>query len=142
MIAIEQPDLASSLELTSDVAVSRRILIADDDHDSAESLALLLQMEGHDVMIANDGETALRLFQERKPHFGLLDIGMPQMSGYELARRIRAQEGGAKVRLIAVTGWGQDKDREASLSAGFDHHLTKPCELADLLALFTTAEAA
>lgn len=106
----------------------RRVLVADDNRDAAESLAVLLRLEGHEVTVADDGETALRIFNEQQPEVALLDIGMPQMDGYELARRIRARPGGKRVLLVALTGWGQEKDRAASREAGFDHHLVKPVE--------------
>jgi PAS domain S-box-containing protein len=106
----------------------RRVLVADDNRDAAESLAVLLRLEGHDVIVADDGETALRLFEEQHPDVVLLDIGMPQMDGYEVARRIRALPGGRRVLLVALTGWGQEKDRAASREAGFDHHLVKPVD--------------
>lgn len=109
-------------------AVGRRILVADDNRDAAESLAVLLRLEGHDVYVADDGSTALRVYDEQQPEVALLDIGMPQMDGYEVARRIRARPAGKRVLLIALTGWGQDKDRAASRDAGFDHHLVKPVE--------------
>jgi PAS domain S-box-containing protein len=106
----------------------RRILVADDNRDAAESLAVLLRLEGHEVMVADDGQAALRLFDEQHPEVALLDIGMPQMDGYEVARRIRSSMGGKRVLLVALTGWGQEKDRAASREAGFDHHLVKPVE--------------
>jgi PAS domain S-box-containing protein len=108
--------------------VGRRILVADDNRDAAESLAVLLRLEGHEVMVADDGPSALRVFDEQRPDVALLDIGMPQMDGYEVARRIRSRVGGKRVLLIALTGWGQERDRAASREAGFDHHLVKPVE--------------
>jgi CheY-like chemotaxis protein len=111
-----------------DFAAARRVLIADDNRDAADSLAMLLELDGHQVFVAADGEEALSVFQQQAPDIVLLDIGMPLLSGLEVARRIRALPGGAKVLLVAVTGWGQEKDRLASVAAGFDHHLTKPVE--------------
>ena len=108
--------------------VSRRVLIADGNRDAAESLAILLRFEGHDVVVANDGEVALRLFEAHTPDVAFLDIGMPNLNGYEVARRIRASANGTNVLLVAVTGWGQEKDRRQTREAGFDHHLTKPVE--------------
>jgi PAS domain S-box-containing protein len=109
-------------------AAGKRILLADDNRDAAESLALLLELEGHEVALAHDGEAALRQFAERRPDIALLDIGMPKHDGYEVARRIRASADGQRVLLIAVTGWAQDSDKAQSHAAGFDHHLTKPIE--------------
>jgi PAS domain S-box-containing protein len=115
----------------------KRILLADDNRDAAESLAIILRLEGHEVELAHDGNSALRSFTERRPDVALLDIGMPQTNGYEVARRIRAAPHGGDVLLIAITGWAQDADKAESRAAGFDHHLTKPIEpetLIDLLA--------
>lgn len=114
----------------------RRILIADDNRDSAETLAALLRMEGHEVTSVHDGPVALSVFSEMKPDVVLLDIGMPGLTGYEVARRLRQMPSGASVRLIAITGWGQDVDKERAYAAGFDLHLTKPVDphrLAELL---------
>ncbi len=114
----------------------KRILLADDNRDAAESLAILLRLEGHEVELAHDGHAALSSFAARRPEVALLDIGMPNANGYEVARRIRATPEGAKILLIAITGWAQDADKLESRAAGFDHHLTKPIEpdaLIDLL---------
>ena len=109
-------------------APNKRILLADDNRDAAESLAIILRLEGHDVELAHDGSSALRSFAARRPDVALLDIGMPQANGYEVARKIRAAPEGAGVLLIAITGWAQDSDKVESRAAGFDHHLTKPIE--------------
>jgi len=109
-------------------APNKRILLADDNRDAAESLAILLRLEGHDVELAHDGNSALRSFAARRPDVALLDIGMPMANGYEVARKIRAAPEGAGVLLIAITGWAQDTDKAESRAAGFDHHLTKPIE--------------
>jgi PAS domain S-box-containing protein len=116
-------------------AVVRRVLIADDNRDAADSLAMLLQMEGHDVTVAHDGKEALEAFERVNPDVALLDIGMPEMSGYEVARRVRQNPHGRAVTLIAVTGWGQDSDKAQALAAGFNHHFTKPVEPERLSAL-------
>jgi PAS domain S-box-containing protein len=105
-----------------------RVLIADDNKDGAESLATLLRMQGHEVIIARDGREALSEFERLKPTIVLLDIGMPELDGYEVARRIRQGENGAEVTLIAVTGWGQGNDKIRASDAGFDHHFTKPID--------------
>jgi signal transduction histidine kinase/CheY-like chemotaxis protein len=117
-------------------SLRRRILIADDNRDSAETLAALLRMEGHEVTSVHDGPVALSAFGEIKPDVALLDIGMPGLTGYEVARKMRQSTSGASVTLIAITGWGQDIDKERAYAAGFDHHLTKPVDpqrLAELL---------
>ncbi len=113
----------------------KRILLADDNRDAAESLAIILRLEGHDVELAHDGEAALERYAARRPDVALLDIGMPKHNGYEVARQIRASERGADVTLIAVTGWAQDSDKLQSKAAGFDHHLTKPIEPDALIGL-------
>ena len=106
----------------------RRILIADDNRDSAETLAALLRMEGHEVTSVHDGPVALSVFGELKPDVALLDIGMPGLTGYEVARKMRQSAPRAPLTLIAITGWGQDIDKERAFAAGFDHHLTKPVD--------------
>jgi two-component system CheB/CheR fusion protein len=115
----------------------RRILVADDNRDAAESLAEVLKQDGHEVSIAHDGPAALSLAETWQPDVVLLDIGMPGMNGYEVARRIRKQPGGHAIVLAALTGWGQPKDHQLSADAGFDAHLVKPVHhqtLAQLLA--------
>lgn len=113
---------------------AHRILVVDDYEDSATTLALLLEAGGHEVRVVHDGPSALELLREWRPEFILLDIGMPEMDGYEVARRIRSLPELAGVVLIALTGWGQDDDRRRSAEAGFDHHLVKPVELEELKA--------
>jgi signal transduction histidine kinase/CheY-like chemotaxis protein len=122
--------------ITSARPVSRRVLIADDNRDAAESLGVLLRMDGHDVTIVHDGQAALAAFSHMQPEVALLDIGMPELNGYEVARKVRQGSLGRAVTLIAVTGWGQDKDKAQALAAGFNHHFTKPIatdRLCDLL---------
>jgi signal transduction histidine kinase/ActR/RegA family two-component response regulator len=105
-----------------------RILVADDNHDAAQSLALMLSMDGHDVRTAGDGLEALREAEEFHPQLVVLDIGMPKLDGYETARRMRARPWASHTRLFALTGWGQDEDRERARRAGFDQHLVKPVD--------------
>ena len=122
---------SASVAVTDSAPVSqerRRVLIADDNRDAAESLSLLLELSGHDVRVAHLGQTALSLAQSFCPHVALLDIGMPDLSGYEVARELRQQPWAKGLQLIALTGWGQDDDRRRALQAGFDHHLTKPVD--------------
>ncbi len=116
---------------------SRRVLVVDDNVDAADSLALLLRVSGQEVRVAYDGPTALLITEAFRPQLVLLDIGMPQMDGYEVARRLRRQPGLEGVTLVAVTGWGQEEDRQRSREAGFDHHLTKPADPAALQRLLT-----
>ncbi len=106
----------------------RRILVADDNRDAAESLAMLLRLEGHEVAIVHDGREALAAFDVLHPEVALLDIGMPELDGYEVARIVRQRPMGENVTLIALTGWGQDADKNRARAAGFDHHFTKPVE--------------
>ena len=106
----------------------RRVLIADDNHDATESLSLLLEMSGHEVRVAHLGQTALSLAQTFRPDVVILDIGMPDLSGYEVARALRREPWALDLQLIALTGWGQDDDRRRAVEAGFDHHLTKPID--------------
>jgi PAS domain S-box-containing protein len=105
-----------------------RILLADDNLDSADSLAMMLQIAGHQTRTARDGVEALELVTSFRPDVVLLDIGMPRLNGYETCRRIREQSGAEAPVLIALTGWGQDEDRRRSLEAGFDHHFVKPVD--------------
>jgi len=113
-------------------ASSREVLVADDNHDGAESLATLLRLAGYEVVVAHTGPDALAAAVERRPQVAILDIGMPGMSGYEVARRIRRETWGEGMGLIAVTGWGQEDDRRQAQMAGFDRHLTKPVDMAEL----------
>jgi PAS domain S-box-containing protein len=110
----------------------RRILIADDNRDSADTLATMLQMVGHDVRVCYDGVNALTQAELFRPEVMLLDIGMPVLNGLELATRIRERPWGTQMRLIALTGWGQPEDLRRSQQAGFNHHLVKPVELSRL----------
>jgi PAS domain S-box-containing protein len=106
-----------------------KIIVADDSQDGADSLAFLLRAAGHEVHTSYDGRTAIRLAEELKPDVVLLDIGMPEVSGYDVARAIRREVWGRNIRLIALTGWGQAEHRRRSLEVGFDDHLVKPVEL-------------
>ena len=114
-----------------------RVLVADDFHDIADSLSILLQCMGHTVAVAYGGKEALRLAQALQPEVVLLDIGMPDIDGYEVCRRIRAEPWGGEMLLIAQTGWGQEGDRRKSTEAGFDHHLVKPIDPTELVSLFS-----
>ncbi len=106
----------------------RRLLVVDDNQDAATTLAMLLELQGHEVKVANSGRIALEIAKEFIPDAVFMDIGMPEMDGYELARRIRQQPGFEKVVLAALTGWGQQEDRRRTAEAGFDHHFVKPPE--------------
>ncbi len=131
--------LATHAPQASAPAATCRIVIADDNRDAADSLAVLLQVAGHAVTVAYDGEAALRLCIEQQPDVALLDIGMPKLDGYELARRLRAQPWAQQLKLIAITGWGQKADRTQALEAGFDVHLTKPVDEQSLIQLLPSS---
>jgi len=118
---------------------ARRILVADDNRDAAESLAALLELEGHEVTLAYDGAEALQAWERMRPDICLLDIGMPLRTGNEVAAEIRSREDGRAPTLVAITGWGQDADRSLALASGFDHHMTKPVDPAQLLQLIGQA---
>ncbi len=115
--------------------VRGRILVVDDNVDAAESLASLLEIDGAQVERAHDGPSALDVFDRFAPHGVVLDLGMPGMSGLDVARAIRHRVGGRDILLIALTGWGEDEDRAHTRQAGFDHHLVKPVSLDELRAL-------
>jgi CheY-like chemotaxis protein len=106
----------------------QRVLVVDDNHDAAESLAMLLELDNCSVQVAFDGLTALEVLENFNPDIALLDIGMPGMDGYELARRIRATRIGGDLVLVALTGWGQADDKKRAAETGFDEHLTKPVD--------------
>ena len=130
-------DLPGQPDLPPTTQVQRRILVADDNPDARESLAALLALSGHEVYRAQDGSDALESAERHRPQVALLDIGMPLVNGYEVARKIRDQPWGRGMVLVALTGWGQASDRRQSQEAGFDSHLTKPVDpdvLAELLA--------
>jgi CheY-like chemotaxis protein len=116
-------------------AIRARILVADDNRDAVQSLAMMLELEGHEIRIAYDGFDALRIAQEFRPHLVLLDIGMPGMDGYEAARQIRERPWGKSTCLIALTGWGQEHDKRQATEAGFDRHLVKPVDPQVLIGL-------
>lgn len=118
----------------------RRVLVVDDNRDAAETLAMLLQTTGHDVHVTYDGASALELASDVQPDVVLLDIGLPRMDGYEVARRLRRLPGLDKMILIALTGYGQEEDRRRSRVAGFDSHLVKPVDLNTLQALVSCSE--
>jgi CheY-like chemotaxis protein len=125
----QQPDGAKQ---EAGAVPPRRVLVVDDVADTADMLAMLVEMEGHDVQVARSGPAALELAAACRPDVVLLDLGMPGMDGYEVARRLREQQGGDKLALIAVTGYGQHEDRERTRAAGFRHHLLKPVDVEEL----------
>jgi len=126
------------------VTAGSRVLVVDDNEDAAATLAMLLELSGYRTRTARDGLQALQIAREFEPQIGLLDIGLPFIDGRELARRLRQGPDGARLVLVALSGWGQALDREASASAGFDAHLVKPVDpqvLMDLLAVLMARRA-
>jgi CheY-like chemotaxis protein len=111
------------------------VLVVEDDRDSAWSLAVLLRLDGHDVAVSGDGPAALRAARDRSPDVVLLDIGLPGMDGYELARQLAGQPAEKRPLLVAVTGWGAAADRQHSAEAGIDLHLVKPVDPQELRGL-------
>jgi len=120
-------------------APKRRILIVDDNRDAAASMAMILELMGHQVQTAHDGLAALEAAAAFWPDVILLDIGLPRLNGYEVAREVRQQPWGGQVILIAVTGWGQEEDKRRALEAGCDYHLTKPIDPDGLAKLLATS---
>jgi len=118
----------------------RRVVVADDNRDAADSLGMLLRFLGADVHITYDGPSALAAVRSCRPAIALLDIGMPGMDGYDVARQLRSDPALADIRLIALTGWGQENDRSRSRAAGYDHHLVKPVSVEALEALLMSAD--
>lgn len=123
-----------------------RVLIVDDNVDSAEMLSVLVGLHGHQTRTAHDGDAALQAYREFEPDLALLDIGLPGMNGYDVARELR-RSGATSCRLVAITGWGQEDDRRRARAAGFDCHVTKPADpeviirLLDSVAAGTECEA-
>lgn len=109
-------------------SLSRRVLVVDDNQDSAETIAMLIELWGHQARIVHNGPAALAEAPEWRPQVVLLDIGLPGIDGYEVARRLRQEPAMAGVMLVAMTGYGQERDRRMSSEAGFDHHLVKPVD--------------
>jgi CheY-like chemotaxis protein len=126
--------IPSRMEPSADASAGqRRVLVADDNPDAAESLAMMLRMLGHVVRTASDGAQAVQAAAEFNPDVALLDIGMPHVNGYEAARRIRSAN--ERVLLVALTGWGQAEDKRKAIEAGFDEHLVKPADVPTLQAV-------
>jgi len=129
------PPLEADHELTAQETDGLRVLVVDDNVDSAESLSEVMRILGYSVAVANDGVDAVEMVTRWRPAVALLDIGMPRMSGLEAARAIRALPGGERMWLIALSGWGQHEDRRKSGEAGFDHHFVKPVDVEALIEL-------
>jgi len=115
----------------------RRILVVDDKRDAAESMAMLLRLRGHQVMVAHDAREALEIAAVTWPSVVLLDIGLPEIDGYEVCRRLR-QQGMVDTQIIAMTGYGQERDRQRSREAGFDAHTVKPVDIGEVVKLLAS----
>ncbi len=142
-VVTPQPQMAQEQEqpgARAAPAQGLRILVVDDNEDAAESLALILQMDGHVARVAHDGSHAIELARRLKPQVAILDIGMPGMDGYELARMLRALPGPTPL-LVALTGWSSGEDLQRAQAAGFDHHLAKPADAAQVERLLTQLRA-
>jgi len=113
------------------------VLVVDDNLDAAEGLAMLLSLRGHQVATAHDGHQAIEAAREQRPDVVLLDIGLPRLDGFEVARRLRQEHTARPMLLVALTGYGQERDRVRAREAGFDHHLLKPVRLEMLEQLLT-----
>jgi CheY-like chemotaxis protein len=129
------PEATTSTAPAVATAGRRRILIVDDNRDSAESLATLLTMTGNETITAHDGEAAVAAAERHRPDIILLDIGLPKMNGYDVCRHLRRQPWGRDILTVALTGWGQEADRRRSRESGFDGHLVKPVDYDALLHL-------
>lgn len=139
ILAQSAPAAPAGVPAPADGTRALRVLLADDNADAANLLALLLEAEGHTIHTAYDGLAAMALAQAQRPEVMVLDIGMPGANGYEVARWVREQPWGAAVRLVAVTGWGHEHDGDQALDAGFDVRLVKPVDMAQLLAAVSAA---
>jgi CheY-like chemotaxis protein len=137
-----EPDAAAAAATAAPaLGKAQRILVVDDNRDAADSLGALLELLGAEVRIVHDGESALDAFDAFHPRVTLLDLGMPGMDGYEVARRIRARSDAGGTALIALTGWGQERDRRRTAEAGFDGHLTKPVDIDTVAAALASVAA-
>jgi CheY-like chemotaxis protein len=131
--SLQQPQNSQSVNIATNAR--RRILVVDDNRDSTESLAMLMSLSGHEVFTAYDGLEAVEAAAKFQPDVILMDIGLPNLNGYHAASRIRKQQSRGKVVLVALTGWGQESDRQRSQEAGFNAHLVKPVNYDDLMKL-------
>ncbi len=128
-------DPTSSSASTRNSTAPRRVLVVDDNVDSAESMAMILKLSGHEVALAHDGGQALEVARTFQPDVVFLDLGMPNVNGYDAARLIRKEPWGERIMLVALTGWGQEEDKRRTSAAGFDLHVVKPIDFAKLDAL-------
>ena len=141
-VVVEAPELQPSPPASAEAPKSLRVLVVDDNKDAADTLAIVVGMLGKDVRVAYDGTTGVKLADQYRPDVVLLDLGMPRMDGYEVARRLREHDWGRTLTLVALTGWGQDEDKRRTAQAGFDLHVVKPVDLPDLRKLFAGVSGA
>ena len=139
MAADSAPLRAAESQPLSETFNRHRILIVDDNQDSANSLADVLKLTGNDTSVVHDGLAALDAAESQRPDVILLDIGLPKLNGYDVCQRLRNTDWGADILIIALTGWGQEEYRQKSAAVGFDGHLVKPVNLAELMNLLMTA---
>ncbi|MEX0867996.1 MAG: response regulator, partial [Pirellulales bacterium] len=132
----ELPEVEQESTTVSASQTGCRVLIVDDNQAAAQLLGVVVKTLGNEVRRAGDGQEAIAVAAAFRPHVILMDIGMPRMNGYEAAQHIRQQTWGQGIKLVALTGWGQEEDRRRTKEAGFDHHLTKPAEPSELEKLF------
>lgn len=142
MLASAPQPPTTSTDATKPNGPSLRVLVVDDNVDAAQSIAMLLEASGNDVQTAHDGLTALEAALAFRPDVVLLDIGLPGLDGFEVAKRLRLQSVHSRVVLVAITGYGQDSDRQRSQDAGFNHHLTKPTDFGKVQQILATASEA
>jgi CheY-like chemotaxis protein len=135
VVSVERP--APAWRLVSAPPSGRRVLVVDDNLDAADSLAEALRELGHEVAVVHDGVAALSTIAAFRPHVALIDIGLPVMDGYELARQVRQRLPSDRLRLVAITGYGQDRDKVRSRTVGFDEHLVKPVDLETVAAVLS-----
>jgi signal transduction histidine kinase/ActR/RegA family two-component response regulator len=136
-----QPGIAPSRAAAA-AGTALKILIVDDNRDAAESLALLLSFDGHELRSAADGSEGILLAEQFRPDVVLLDIGLPKLNGYEVAQRLRASNWGKTLTLVAITGWGLAEDKRRAMAAGFDRHLTKPVDVDELRSIVASLRSA
>lgn len=137
VVPLPPPDDVHTTPEPATHVAHHRVLIADDNRDGADTLATFLRLSGHEVQVAYNGDQALQMAAMHRPDACVLDIGMPGLTGFEVAERIRREAWGRDMLLVAVTGWGQEKDKAMAQASGFDHHLTKPIDPDSLNRLFT-----
>ena len=125
---VRPAEQAAPIQPSSQKAPTKRVLVVDDNVDAADTLGMLMRSLGHEVSVVYDGMQALQAAEEFRPDVVLLDIGLPGINGYEVARRLRGRKVGQSAKIIAITGWGADADRARAREAGFDVHLVKPVD--------------